>query len=121
MRRERERHRCAAHCARSVVITPETTMMKSTKTIATTMDSAVANNAAEAIGVATDVLGSVVTWIAAMKMLMVLVPQMQAQKCRILHACERNAWARVRMDEERSIGGKRRAHGQRACVFVRSS
>ena len=75
-------------------------MIKSTKTTATMMESAVASDAAEAIGVATEGLGSVITSIAAMKMLMVLVPPMQAQKCRILHACERNPWARVRMDDE---------------------
>ena len=56
-----------------------TTMIKSTKTIATMMDSAVASDGAEAIGVATEALGSVVTSIAAMKMLMAFVPWMQAQ------------------------------------------
>ena len=96
-------------------------MMKSTTTIATMMNSAVGNDAAAAIGIATEVLGSVITSIAAMKMVMVLVPRTQAQKCRIPHACERNAWARIRMDDEGYKGVKRRAHGQRACMFVRSS
>ena len=103
------------------VITPVTIVMKSTKTIATMMNSAVGNDAAAAIDVATEVLGSVITSIAAMKMVMVLVPRTQAQKCRIPHACERNAWARIRMDDEGYKGVKRRAHGQRACMFVRSS
>ena len=103
------------------VITPVTIVMKSTKTIATMMNSAVGNDAAAAIDVATEVLGSVITSIAAMKMVMVPMPRIQAQKCRIPHACERNAWARVRLDQRGYIGVKRRAHGQRACVFVRSS
>ena len=96
-------------------------MMKSTTTIATMMNSAVGNDAAAAIGIATEVLDSVITAIAAMTMVMTFVPRMQAQKCRIPHACERNAWARVRLDQRGYIGVKRRAHGQRACVFVRSS
>ena len=58
-------------------------MIKGTKTIATMMESAVASDAAEAIGVATEGLGSVITSIAAMKMLMVLVPRILAQK--LLH------------------------------------
>ena len=76
------------------------TMMKSTTTIATMMNSAVGNDAAAAIGIATEVLGSVITAIAAMKMVMALVPRMQAQKCRVSYAWERNAWARVSMDVE---------------------
>ena len=42
-------------------------------------------------------------------------------KCRIPHACEMNAWARVSMYQGGYEGVKRRAHGERACVFVRSS
>ena len=87
------------------VITPVTIVMKSTKTTTTMMDSVASNDAAEAIGGATEMLGSVITSIAAMKMVMVLVPRTQAQKCRIPHACERNTWARVRMEEEGSNGG----------------
>ena len=75
-------------------------MMKSTTTIATMMNSAVGNDAAAAIGIATEVLDSVITAIAAMKMVMAFVPRMQAQKCRVSYAWERNAWARVSMDVE---------------------
>ena len=75
-------------------------MMKFMKPIAMMIDGGFGNDAAEAIGVATKVLGSAITSIAAMKMVMALVPRMQAQKCRVSYAWERNAWARVSMDAE---------------------
>ena len=58
-------------------------MMKFMKPTAMMIDGAFGNDAAEAIGVATEGLGSVITSIAAMKMLMVLVPRILAQK--LLH------------------------------------
>ena len=61
-------------------------MMKFMKPIAMMIDGAFGNDAAEAIGVATKVLGSAITSIAAMKMVMVPMPRIQAQKCRIPHA-----------------------------------
>ena len=56
------------------------------KPTAMIIDGAFGNDAAEAIGVATEVLGSAITSIAAMKMVMVPMPRIQAQKCRIPHA-----------------------------------
>ena len=54
-------------------------MMKFMKPTAMMIDGAFGNDAAEAIGVATEGLGSVITSIAAMKMLMAFVLWMQAQ------------------------------------------
>ena len=64
----------------------ETTMMEFMKPIAIMMDGAFVNGAAEAIGVTTESFGSAITSIAAMKMVMVPMPRIQAQKCRIPHA-----------------------------------
>ena len=83
-------------------------MMKSTTTIATMMNSAVGNDAAAAIGIATEVLDSVITAIAAMKMVMTFVPRMQAQKCRIICLGEECMGARqhgCRMMERRQKAG----------------
>ena len=128
-RQEIDRVQCAAsasatdqqRCARSVVITPVTTMIESTKTIATMMDSVVGNDAAEAIGIATEELGSVITSIAVKKLLKVLVPRMRTHKCRVSHACKRNVWARVSMEKDGPRGGKGRARGERAHLFARST
>ena len=61
-------------------------MMKFMKPTAMMIDGAFGNDAAEAIGVATEILGSAITSIAAMKMVMVPMPRIQAQKCRMPHA-----------------------------------
>ena len=92
-------------------------MMKSTTTIATMMNSAVGNDAAAAIGIATEVLGSVITAIAAMKMVMTFVPRMQAQKCRIYHMPGRGMHGRASAwmsnDGKEAKGG--RMDSERAC------
>ena len=61
-------------------------MMEFMKPIAIMIDGAFVNGAAEAIGVTTENFGSAITSIAAMKMMMVPMPRIQAQKCRIPHA-----------------------------------
>ena len=87
-------------------------MMKFMKPTAMMIDGAFGNDATEAIGVATEVFGSAITSIAAMKMVMV------HDKCHTPRACERNARARVIMDGGGSTEGKGRAHGVRASGFV---
>ena len=96
-------------------------MMKSTTTIATMMNSAVGNDAAAAIDVATEVLGSVITSIAAMKMVMVLVPRTQARghkrKSAAYHMPARGMHGRasewMSNDRKESKGG--RMDSERAC------